>query len=115
VEQGLPDKQLEHVLDGNLGEGDNVTKLYRQILELSFRDASHRLLYVFNLVVSTIILAKIPIHVDDLAQFTLLPKSSINFILDKLSSVISVGRVNGIRITHLSFAEFMCDYRRCPP
>jgi hypothetical protein len=112
VEQGLPDEQLEHVLDGNLGEGDNVTKLYRQILELSFRDASHRLLYVFNLVVSTIILA---IHVDDLAQFTLLPKSSINFILDKLSSVISVGRDNGIRITHLSFAEFMCDYRRCPP
>ena len=115
VEQGLPDEQLEHVLNGGLGEGDNVTKLYRQILELRFGEANGRTLDVFNQVVAAILLAKIPFHVDDLAQFTLQPKSSIKFILDKLSSVISAGQDNGIRITHLSFAEFMCDPHRCPP
>jgi len=114
VEQGLPDEQLENVLNGDLGGGDDVTKLYCQILELLFREANDRTLYVFHQVVAAIVLAKIPFHVDDLAQFILQPKSSINFILDKLSSVISVGHDRGIRITHLSFAEFMCDPRRCP-
>ena len=115
VERGLPDEQLEHVLAGDLGEGDNVTKLYRQILELLFRDVSDRTLYVFNQVVAAIVLAKIPFHVDDLARFVLQPKPSINFILDKLSSVISVGHDSGIRVMHLSFSEFMCDPCRCPP
>jgi hypothetical protein len=114
VEQGLPDEQLEHVLNGDFGEGDNVTKLYRQILELSFREANHRMLYVFNQVMAAIILAKIPFHADDLAEFILQPKLSINFILNKLSSVIVVGHDSGIRIAHLSFSEFMCDPRRCP-
>jgi len=61
VEQGLPDEQLEHVLHGDLGKGDNVTKLYRQILELSFRDANARMLNVLNRVVTAILLAKIPL------------------------------------------------------
>ena len=73
VERDLPDEQLEHVLNGDLGEGDNVTILYRQILEHLFRDASDRTLYVFNQVVATIILAKIPFHVDDLTQVILQP------------------------------------------
>ena len=114
VERGLPDERLEHVLNGNLGEGDNVTKLYRKILELSFPEADDRTLDVFYQVVAAIILAKIPFRVDDLAHFILQPKSSVNFILDKLSSVISVGQDHGIHIAHLSFAEFMCDPRRCP-
>jgi NACHT domain len=114
VEQGLPDEQLEHVLDGKLGEEDNVTKLYRQILELIFREANGRMLNVLNQVLTTIVLAKIPLHVDDLSSFILQPKASVTFILDKLSSVISVGHDFRIRINHLSFAEFMCDPHRCP-
>jgi hypothetical protein len=61
VEQGLPDEQLDLVLAGDLGEGDNITKLYRQILESSFRGAKVRTLQVFRLVVSNIILAKVPL------------------------------------------------------
>ncbi|KIM74897.1 hypothetical protein PILCRDRAFT_79623, partial [Piloderma croceum F 1598] len=89
VEQGLPDEQLEHVLMGNLGEGDNVTKLYRQILELSFRDANVRMLNVLHQVATVIVLAKITLHVDDLPSFVLQPKASVIVILNKLSSVIS--------------------------
>ncbi|KIM73866.1 hypothetical protein PILCRDRAFT_801778 [Piloderma croceum F 1598] len=114
VEQGLPDEQLEHVLMGNLGEGDNVTELYRQILELSFRDAKVHMLNVLHQVATVIVLAKITLHVDDLPSFILHPKASVIVILNKLSSVISVGSDSGIRIRHLSFAEFMCDPHRCP-
>ena len=114
VEQGLPDEQLEHVLVGNLGEGDNVTNLYRQILELLFGDANDRMLNVLHQVATVIVLAKITLHVDDLPSFVLQPKASVTVILNKLSSVISVGSDSGIRIRHLSFAEFMCDPHRCP-
>ena len=99
----------------DLGEGDNVTKLYCQILELPFRDISDRTLYVFNQVVAAIILPTIPFHVADLGRFVLQAKPLINFILDKLSSVISVGHDGGICVMHLSFYEFMCDPCRCPP
>ena len=117
VERNLPDKQLEHILSGDLGEGDNVTKLYCQILELLFRDISDRMLYVFNQVVAAIILRKIPLHVDDLGRVVLQPKPLINFIfiLDNLSSVVSVGHDGGICVMHLSFSEFMCDPCRCLP
>jgi hypothetical protein len=116
VEQGLPEERLEHVLDGDLGQVDNVTQLYRQILELLFPEASDRtLLNVLNQVMTAIIFAKIPLHVDDLPRFILQPQSSVNFILHKLSSVISVGHDTRIRVNHLSFVEFMCDARRCPP
>jgi hypothetical protein len=114
VEQGLPDEQLKHVLMGNLGEGDNVTELYRQILELSFRDANVDLLNVLHQVATIIVLAKITLHIDDLPSFVLQPKASVTVILNKLSSVISVGSDSGIRIRHLSFAEFMCNPHRCP-
>jgi hypothetical protein len=114
VGRSLPDKQLKLVLDGDLGESDNVTELYRQILELLFREADDCTLYVFDQVVTAIVLAKIPLHVDDLPSFILQPTASVNFILDKLSSVISVGRDFGIRINHLSFAEFICDPHKCP-
>jgi hypothetical protein len=113
VEQGLPDEQLEHVLSGDLGEGDNVTTLYRQILELIFREANDRMVHVFHQVVAAIILAKVPLHVDDLPLIILQPKASVTIILRKLSSVISVDDF-GIHVNHLSFSEFICDARRCP-
>jgi len=115
VEQGLPEERLKDVLDGDLGEVDNVTQLYRQILEISFQEADDHMLNVLNRVLTVIILAKIPLCIDDLPWFILQPQSSVNFILDKLSSVISVRHNTEIHVNHLSFVEFMCDARRCPP
>jgi hypothetical protein len=113
VEQGLPDEQLDLVLAGDLGEGDNITKLYRQILESAFRGAKASTLEVFKLVVSTIVLAKVPLSSDDLCRFILQPKPSVAFILGKLSSMISI-RDKHLRISHISFSEFLCDRQRCP-
>jgi len=115
VQKGLPDECLEHVLKGDLGGGDNVTQLYHQVLELSFGEADSHTLEVFNCVVTAVILAKIPFHPNDLAGFLSKPKASVNFILDKLSSVISILDGDKIGIKHVLFTEFMCDPQRCPP
>ena len=115
VSQGLPEEQLDLVLAGDLGDEDNITKLYQQILEFSFGGAKERTLEVFKLVVSTVILSKLPLRSDDLHQFVLQPRSSTAFILGKLSSVISItGTQKYLRIGHLSFSEFLCDRQRCP-
>jgi hypothetical protein len=115
VLQGLPEEQLDLVLAGDLGEEDNITMLYQQILEFSFGGANNRTLEVFKLVASTVILAKVPLRNDDVHQFVLQPKSSVAFILDKLSSVITIGGTDKcLRVGHLSFSEFLCDRRRCP-
>ena len=115
LDQGIPVDQLEYVLSGDLGQGDNITKLYRQILEISFREASGRTHEVFRRVVALVVLAKVPLHFDDLPQFLLERKTSVRFILDKLSSVISFGSTDKrLTICHLSFSEFLCDRKRCP-
>jgi len=59
----------------------------------------------------TIILTKTPLHVEDLPQFASRSKSSVDFVLKMLSSILSIGYDS---INHLSFAEFMCDPHRCP-
>jgi hypothetical protein len=115
MEQGPPDEQLKLVLAGDVRGVDNITNLYKQILEFSFPAVQSETLELFKLVVSTIVLAKVPLRSDDLHQFVLKPKVSVAFILRKLSSVISVeGTEKWLRIGHLSFTEFLCDHRRCP-
>jgi NACHT domain len=111
--QGLPDEQLDLVLAGDLGEGDSITQLYQQILETSFQGATARTLEVFKLVVSTIILAKVPLCIDDLCQIILESKPSVAFILGKLSSMISIQH-NRLCIGHISFSDFLFDCKRCP-
>lgn len=115
VEQGLPDEQLELVLNGDLDGGNNITKLYRQVLESSFRDVKGRTLEVYRLVVGTIILAKMPLHYDDLLRIVSQSPTSVRFVLDKLTSVISCNsRDDCVCFEHLSFVEFLCDAKQCP-
>ena len=112
LEQGLPDEQLELVLAGDLGEGDNITKLYQQILEFAFPAPKASTLELFKLVVSTIVLAKVPLRTNDLHEFVSQPKPSVAFILHQLSSVIFIeGTDQILHIGHLSFSEFLCDHQ----
>jgi len=60
-------------------------------------------------------LAKTPLHRDGLEHFLgkQEDESSINWFLQKLSSVISTRTADGrIQINHLSFTEFVCDSKR---
>jgi hypothetical protein len=114
VEQGLPDEQLKDVLSGDLGEGDNITRLYCQVLELSFQEVKGHTLEVTRLVIAFIALAKVPLPYNDVHKFVSQSKVSVKFILDKLSSVISIDRDTCVHFGHLSFIEFLCDPNRCP-
>jgi hypothetical protein len=115
VEQGFPGERLKLVLAGELGGSDNLTKLYRQILEVSFHGIRGPELEISRFVIAVIVLAKVPLHYDDLHDFVSQPKLSVKFVINKLSSVISSrGTDKGLRICHLSFSEFLCDHERCP-
>ena len=119
LEKGSPTKQLMDILGGNFREdGDGIDNLYRQILHLSFENTKAHILLTFKRVVGIILLAKIPLHRNDLYHLLGLSDSedepSIDFILEKLSSVISSRKADfPIHIIHLSFREFMCDPNRC--
>jgi WD40 repeat protein len=112
-EQGAPDDQLDLVFCGDFGEeGDIMTRLYRRILDVSFGCSNQALLNASCAIVGIIVLAKIPLHRDDLAAFLPIPvkESIIDLILNKLSSVISIGQTDRIiHICHLSFVDFICD------
>jgi WD domain, G-beta repeat len=114
MEEGIHEERLERVLNGSMGGGDNITKLYQQILELSFPKSDGYTLNVFHQVVSAIILAKVPLHEDDLPHFISQSRSSVKSILSKLSSVLSIGTDRRVRMGHLSFSEFLCDPDQCP-
>jgi hypothetical protein len=107
--------QLSQILDGDFGGGDDIHKLYQQILEVSFNNADNHTIGILNDVLAVIVLSKIPFHYDDLQYFVTASKLSITSILDKLSSVITVRETDRrIQINHLSFAEFICAPDRCP-
>jgi hypothetical protein len=109
----FPKHQLNLVLQGDFGkEGDVVNGLYRRILDVSFRDPDQCVVDAFLAIVGTIVLAKVPIRRHDIAYFLNPPveESAIDFILDKLSSVISIGKTDRmIHVCHLSFVDFICD------
>jgi hypothetical protein len=118
-EDGDPDSRLERVLSGKLGQGtDNIDSLYRQILAFNFRKSSNSTLELFREVVGAITFAKTPLRRNDLKYFlgrqTAEDERQFNIILDRLSSVISVGEADGLLcLRHLSFAEFLGDTNRC--
>jgi NACHT domain len=110
-----PAVKLDLVLTGNLGTmNENIDMLYRHILDYSFRDADGATLVVLRAAVGAIIVAKAPLHSNDLKYFaTLLGNEEwrLNAILLRLSSVICMNPL--LRIRHLSFAEFLTDPDRC--
>lgn len=118
VGRGLPIKNRENlalVLRGNMGERKGVAKLYEQILDFSFPQADDQ--SVVKPIVSAVVLAKVPLRVNDVAEIVSHIEQSektssdtVQHIVDKLSSVISIGRTDQfLRVGHLSFTEFLCD------
>lgn len=117
LEQGFPKQQLNLILSGPFREkGDAIDELYQQILRFSFQSSKAHMLDILKRVVGAIVLAKTPLYRCDLKHFIgkQEDESSIDFILNKLSSVISGRNADGrVRIIHLSFTEFICDSERC--
>jgi hypothetical protein len=108
-----PDEQLDLVLRGDLGEeGDAINRLYQRILDVSFENADDQILDALRAVLGTVVLAKVPLRRNDLAQFFSTPvkETVVDLILNKLSSVLSIGSTDQlIHICHLSFVDFICN------
>jgi hypothetical protein len=113
VRKDLYESQLELVLRGDIGEGNHVAELYEKIIKFSFPEPSDDVRNIFKLVVSTIVLAKAPLRIDDVAKILEKKRSEVDLILSRLSSVIS-GRSTDqcLRIGHLSFTQFICNSER---
>ena len=116
-EESNPEIRLDLVLAENMGEGArNIDALYSQILTASFGRSDDTTVEVFRAVVGAIILAKTPIHRGDLNYYLSrrVNETQIDLVLYKLASVISIGKLDKLlRISHLSFAEYLCDRHRC--
>lgn len=100
LEQGLPNGQLQLILDGTFREeGDKIDKLYQH--SLSFQNSSVQVLDTFKKAIGVIVPAMVPLHRSDLYHFLqqLEDGSSIDSILAKLPSAISLW--NRIHISHL--------------
>jgi hypothetical protein len=96
MHQGFPKAQLDLILNGAFREeGDAIDQLYQQILQFSFKHP--RVLDTFRRVVGAIVLSKTPLHRGDLCHFLgqQEDESSIDFILDNLSSVMSYRNNDG--------------------
>ena len=117
IEPGIPNIRLDMILRGQFhDEHERLDGLYRQVIDLSLHPMTPRELEIYKLVVGTIVIARIPLQRKDLQCLLdgVVEKASINGILEKLSCVISTGTTNDlIHVSHLSFAEFICDPTRC--
>jgi NACHT domain len=116
IEQGIATEQLDLILAGHFREGNRIDALYRQILDTSFKDTKSQICQKFKAVVGAIVLAKTPLRDVDIKHFIgqRIDRPSIDFILQKLSSVLSMGSSDGcVHVSHVSFTEFVCDSERC--
>jgi hypothetical protein len=117
VAQRSPNERLNRILNDRFHHGEKrLDELYRQVMNHSLQDIINNELLTYKLVVGAVILAKIPLRRRDLTYF--LPKdadgASITSILRNLSSVISMRAEDDfIHVSHVSFAEFICDPVRC--
>ncbi|EGO05414.1 hypothetical protein SERLA73DRAFT_19626, partial [Serpula lacrymans var. lacrymans S7.3] len=119
IEQGVPEDQLDSILTGDaMMVQDNIDGLYSQV-------ASHALgnlhmnatsQAVFQPLLSAIVFSKAPLSRKHLKHFILISvkESAIDFVLDRLKSVISTADDGLVRIGHLSFAEFLLESHLCP-
>jgi hypothetical protein len=112
VEEGDPIEQLDLILGGR-DEGANIDDLYRKILNGRVKD---NMLEAFKIVVGSIVLAKTPLSRDSLKALIrdIVKETSVDLILNKLSSVISGNGPDKIlRTSHQSFADFLLDMEQC--
>ena len=112
VDEGHPKEQLKSILSGPLHHG-SITQLYRQILDVFFKDPSETVLEAFRKVTGTIILAKIPLRRQDIVHLLDIEPIALDHICRGLRSVLGTGYL--LRFIHQSFVDFLMDFEGCHP
>ena len=108
MEEGTPTGQLSMILDGGFGFGD-IDTLYTTILNNAFKGSG---VDSAKAVLGAIVLIKMPLDEQNLQKLLREASDTIEFVLQKAQSVIMRDSNHGIRITHQSFADFLCDPTR---
>ena len=106
VDKGQPEEQLKSIRSEPLSHG-SLTELYSQILDVSFEDPSETVLEGFRNVTGTIILAKIPLHRQEIVRLLDVTPVTLDHICRGLRSVLDTGDV--LHFTHQSFVDFLID------
>ena len=107
IDKGIHEERLEQVLNGGTGNGDDLMKLYQQILQSSFPKRDGYTMSVFHHVMGAVIHSKVPLREDDLPYFTSERKALVKSILSKVSTVLSIAADGQIRISHLSLSNHL--------
>jgi len=108
MEDGSPIGQLSMILDGGFGLGD-IDALYTTILNNAFKGSG---VDSAKAVLGAIVLTKMPCDEHNLQKLLGEPSDIIEFVLQKAQSVIMRDSSHGIRITHQSFGDFLCNPKR---
>jgi hypothetical protein len=80
---------------------------------VSFKDPSAMVLEGFRNVTGTMILAKIPLHRQDIVHLLNVKPVALDHICQGLRSVLDTGDL--LRFTHQSFVDFLMDAGGCHP
>ncbi|EGN92374.1 hypothetical protein SERLA73DRAFT_117440 [Serpula lacrymans var. lacrymans S7.3] len=119
IEEGHPQELLKFILSGGSVAGEeDVYHLYRQVVthaltNLQKNKASQAALQPL---LQTIVFAKVPLSREHLQHFLVTPieEIAIDFVFREFKSVILIGEDGLVRISHLSFVEFLIDSDLCP-
>jgi len=105
LEEDIPAERLSLIMDGKLETGD-IDQLYLTILNNAFE---HDRIGTAKAVLGTIVLGKIPLQDKDIKNLLGESLGTVEFVLQKMQSVLVRDGKHGIGITHQSFADFLSD------
>lgn len=111
ITRGEPGQELDLILTQRASPG-SMGLLYSQILALSFPIPRKEVLDAFQSLLSAVIFVRIPLHPSALAQLLSIELHQVEYICDRLRSVIILGRT--LQIRHQSFVDFLIDDAACP-
>ncbi|TDL24718.1 hypothetical protein BD410DRAFT_850870, partial [Rickenella mellea] len=110
VKLGNPVGRLKIIQNGVM-PSSNMTTLYTQILNASFKNATTDEIKAFHDIVGTIVVAKIPLCHQDFANLLSLEPVMVQFICKGLQTVLDSGDV--LHFTHQSFVDYLVHF--APP
>ncbi|EGN95156.1 hypothetical protein SERLA73DRAFT_95850, partial [Serpula lacrymans var. lacrymans S7.3] len=119
IEEGNPEELLTMLLSGGAVTGqDDVNNLYRQVATHALVDIQKHESSQIALqpLLRSIVFAKVPLSRDQLQYFMVVAVSetAIDLVLRDFKSVITIDEDRTVRISHLSFVEFLLESDLCP-
>ena len=109
---GDPEERL-NIISADSGEGiDVVDHLYHQVISVALQGLRQPEKTALKLVLGSIIIAKNPLRIKDLAELLGVKDALLNSIIGQLSPILSISNTSYLHICHWSVADFLLDSER---